>query len=553
MLKKVILGVVALILVAAAIYRWMPVGTRVDPLVYFDEFKNNDNNLVYEDQRIALKEPVRMVEEVLYVSYEFVRNYISDTVFYDSKEKVLTLTDAREVLRLYVDSSTGRLNFTQVTVNEPIKLLNNEAYIPITLVSEKFGINITPGKDGRVFVADNKAQEKQVATIKRSSSLRTHPKNRVTVVELLKKGQKVIIYKEESGFLRVRSENGIVGFIPKGDVKNIKVINAEPVNEVKVLPIPNPLDGKVKLVWDQLGVKTAGDWTSAKYANVKHANVISPTWFEFEDELGNLTDRGTREYVFEAKDRNLQVWPLISHNFNNPALTKEVLSSTKKRQHVINQIIRKSEQYGFEGINIDIENIQPEISSEWVQFMRELYPQLKAMGLIVSVDVYIPSNWSNHYEREKIAKVCDYFIVMAYDQHWSGSETAGSVSELPWVEEGIQRNLEEVPKEKLILGIPFYTRIWEEGSEGLKTKAYGMKPVEDIVGKWGVTPVLDETSGQKYAEIEKNNILYKVWIEDGSSIKKRIDLINKYELSGYGAWKLGLETPNIWQELEKVK
>ncbi len=553
MLKKILLGLVALVLTAIAVYKWMPVGKQVNPLTYFNEFRDNVNNLVYEDQRIPLKEPVAMIDKSIYVSYEFAREYVSDRIFYDEVEKVLTLTSLREVLRLYEGMDKGRLNFNEVTVSKTVKEFNGRLYIPAELVSEWFGVRITAGKDNRVFVADDQAREKQIGVIKRNASLRTHPQNRSNVIEELKREDKVIIYKEQDGFLRVRSENGIVGFLPEGDVKDIQVLNAEPLKEIEPRPIPNPLNDKVKLVWDQMGSKTPGDWASPKYANVKYANVISPTWFEFEDDLGNLVDRGTREYVLEARRRNLQVWPLMSHNFTNPALTKPILTSTAKRQHVINQVLQKSEQYGYEGINIDIENIQPETSDVWVQFMRELYPQAKEMGLIVSVDVYMPSDWSKHYQREKIAKVCDYFMVMAYDQHWSGSESPGSVSEIPWVEAGIIKNLEEVEKEKLVLGIPFYTRIWEESSEGLKTKAYGMKPAQNIISGWGITPVLDEASGQNYAEFEKDNTLYRIWIEDQMSIEKRIELLNKYDLAGYGAWKLGLETPSIWDELQKVK
>jgi len=142
---------------------------------------------------------------------------------------------------------------------------------------------------------------------------------------------------------------------------------------------------------------------------------------------------------------------------------------------------------------------------------------------------------------------------MAYDQHWVGSEEAGSVAEIPWVDESIQRNLKEVPKEKLVLGIPFYTRIWEESDAGLKSLAYGMKPTQNMLDKWGITPVFDSFSGQNYAEVEKNDSVYKVWIEDRLSIAQRIELVNRYQLAGYGAWKLGLETPDIWEELAKVK
>lgn len=548
MLKKMIWGIITVVLVVVAINKWMPVGDQVDPLTYFDEFKDNEYNLVYEDQRIDLERPIELIDGEIYVSYEFAREYISDTIFYDSLEKVLTLTNVREVLRIYEGNQKALLNSKSTEIDFEIKEVDGKLYLPATLLNEKFSIDFQVGKENKLFIAHDQTKDYQVATVKRKTSLRTHPQKKSTVVEDLKKGETVVVYTEADGFTRVRSASGIIGYIPSNDLKDLIQVAGQTI-EAAAEWEGNPLGEKVKLVWDQLGSKTAGDWTSNKYNQIKDANVISPTWFEFEDEAGNLSDKGTREYVLEARKKGLKVWPLLSHNFTNTSLTKIILSSTAKRQHVIDQIIEKSEQYGYEGINIDIENIQPETSDVWVQFMRELYPQLKAEGLMVSVDVYMPSDWSNHYQRGKIAQVCDYFIVMAYDQHWSGSETAGSVAELAWVEDGIIRNLEEVPKEKLVLGIPFYTRLWKETSDGLETSSYGMRSAAQIIKDWGITPILDEESGQKYAEIEQDGDTYKIWIEDSSSIAKRISLIEKYDLAGYGAWKLGLETADIWDEL----
>ncbi len=315
----------------------------------------------------------------------------------------------------------------------------------------------------------------------------------------------------------------------------------------------NPLRETVKLVWDQISTKSEKDWTKGKYAALTHINVISPTWFSFGDEAGTLEDRGLKSYVEAMHSKGIQVWPILSHNFEKTGLTKTILSSTSKRQYVIDQIIQYAKAYGFDGINIDIENIQIETSDVWVQFMRELYPQLKNQGLIVSVDVYMPSEWSSHYEREKVAASSDYFIVMAYDQHWSGSENAGSVSELPWVENGIQKNLEEVPKEKLVLGIPFYTRLWIERSDGLNVKAYSMASIQEVIASWGKLPIFDEVSGQNYIEHVQEDGTYKVWLEDYESISKRIALMEKYDLAGYGAWRLGYETSDIWDILKKVE
>lgn len=553
MFKKIVLGGLALLCILVGIVmnnKLEYVGEEVDPLTYFDEFNNNTNNLVYEDIRIDLNEPVQVIDGQVFVRYEFANEYVSDTIFYDEAEKVLTLTNEREIVRLY--EGENQITFAGVSGNYTLKLENEGLYISANLLEELFGVSIKQGNNERLFIATNNAQEQKIAVTKKKASLRTHAKQKSTVIEQLGKGEQVYVYSEEDDFVRVRSEQGIIGFLPKSEIKEEEIVEKISTPEVAQWEM-NPLKEKVKLVWDQVSTKTEKDWTKGKYAAITNINVMAPTWFSFGDEAGTLEDRGLKSYVDAAHNRGIQVWPILSHNFENTGLTKTILSSTSKRQYVIDQIIQYAKAYGFDGINIDIENIQTETSAVWVQFMRELYPQLKAQGLIVSVDVYMPSEWSGHYEREKVAASSDYFIVMAYDQHWSGSEEAGSVSELPWVENGIQKNLEEVPKEKLVLGIPFYTRLWIERSDGLNVKSYSMSSIREVISTWGTTPTLDPVSGQNYIEHVQEDGTYKVWLEDYESISKRIALMEKYELAGYGAWRLGYETSDIWDILSKVE
>ena len=553
MFKKIVLGGLALLCILGGIFihnKIIYVGEEVDPLTYFDEFNKNTNNLVYEDIRIDLDEPAKLIDGQAFVRYEFANQYVSDTIFYDEAEKVLTLTNVREVVRLY--QGENQITFAGVSGNYILKLENEGLYISANLLEELFGVTVEQGSNERLFIATNNAQEQKIAVTKKKASLRTHAREKSTVIEQLGKGERVYVYSEEEGFVRVRSEQGIVGFLPSSEVKDEEIVDKISIPEVEQWEI-NPLKETVKLVWDQVSTKSEKDWTKGKYAAITNINVIAPTWFSFGDEAGTLEDRGLKSYVDAAHNRGIQVWPILSHNFENTGLTKTILSSTNKRQYVIDQVIQYARTYGFDGINIDIENIQTETSDVWVQFMRELYPQLKAQGLIVSVDVYMPSEWSNHYEREKVAASSDYFMVMAYDQHWSGSEEAGSVSEIPWVENGIQKNLEEVPKEKLVLGIPFYTRLWIERSNGLNVKSYSMASIQEVISSWGVLPTYDEASGQNYVEHVQEDGIYKVWLEDYESISKRIALMEKYELAGYGAWRLGYETSDIWDILKKVE
>lgn len=553
MFKKIFFGGLVLVCILVGIFVYNKetyIGEKVDPLTYFDEFEGNTNNLVYEDVRINLNEPVQIVNEKAFVCYTFANQYIDDRIFYDHNEKVLTLTNDREVIRLY--EGENQVSFGGVNHTYSIVTLGEELYIEASLLKDIYGVMIERSANERLFVATDNRIDHTAAMVKRKASLQTHAQKKSIVVETIQKGDTVSIYNKEGDYVRVRSENGIIGYLPSRVIGTTSSIKGNVKDEVEAWQ-GNPLGQTVRLMWDDMSSRSEKDWNDSKYASMKNVNVISPVWFDFADAEGNLSDIASRSYVDNAHNRNMQVWPILRHNFSEPSLTANILLSTQKRQHVISQIIEYAKVYGFDGINIDIENIQNETSAVWVQFMRELYPQLKAENLIVTLDVYMPSNWSGHYEREKVAESCDYFMVMAYDQHWSGSEEAGSVAELPWVESGIQNSLIEVPKEKLVLGIPLYTRLWIESNEGLSSNAYSMASMKDLISSWNITPSIDTNSGQNYIEFTQEGAVYKVWIEDFMSVNKRMNLMKKYDLAGYAAWRLGYETPDIWDILGEVE
>lgn len=171
----------------------------------------------------------------------------------------------------------------------------------------------------------------------------------------------------------------------------------------------------------------------------------------------------------------------------------------------------------------------------------------------------MPKPWTAHYNRNDVGKIADYVIVMGYDEHYAGSENAGSVASMNWSKIAIEDTLKEgVPKEKLILGIPFYARVWtetlEDGKISLSSKAYGMNGAYNFIEEKGGSFSYDEETGQNYGEAKEDNKTYKVWLEDEQSIAKRLDLVLEYDIAGAGAWKRGLEKEEIWDILkDKLK
>lgn len=544
MLNKITLVTFGILVIAIGVVGYLriaPATTKIDPITYFSEFSSDYQNMTFEDLRVDLYEPAILKDDNIYISSEFAHKYVDDTIFYDPKENILTITTPNAVNRYNVASED--FLFEQ----------NEICYILDDFLENDFPITFHLGQDHRLVIAKNLSTKKQLGEVNKHSGapLRTHADKKRPILDKADYKSTVEIYGTLLDYYRVRNENGMIGYVKQGYITPIgetDIVEKKVYEPYKV----DLLNEKVRLAWDQMTVKAVNTFSHSRYNSIGNLNVISPTWFDFKDGKGNLNSRASHGYISEAKKHGLEVWALLSHNFSHPKYTAEILTSTANRQHVIDQLIDYSLEYNLDGINIDIENVTQSISKEWVQFMRELYPQMGQIGVCVSVDVYIPSEWSKFYMRDKIAKVVDYFIVMAYDEHWSGSKTAGPVASINWVETGIKLNLEEVPNNKLVLGIPFFNRIWAEYGDILETRAISMYEANNRIKDANAKLVYDELTKLNYTQFQQDNKLYKIWLEDKFAINKRIDLIEKYNLAGYAAWKLGLETQDVWTELSKM-
>lgn len=381
--------------------------------------------------------------------------------------------------------------------------------------------------------------------------LRTSPSLKSPYVAKINSGDTVSIEEEKEDFYFVRMEDGRAGYIQKRWIektKKEKIVLLNPQSPYSIKEVPNP----IQLVWEAVYTKTPDPNELPQMPGI---NVVSPTWFHLEDGNGNVKSLASSTYVKWAKDSNRQVWALFSNNFD-PDLTHEALRTFEKRKKIIQQLVKYAKEYELDGFNIDIENVYLEDGPLVTQFMRELTPALHRLGLIVSMDITFISdseNWSMFYEREKLTNIVDYLIVMAYDEHTSLSSKAGSVSSLPWVENNLISLLKIIPNDRLILGIPFYTRLWKEtindhGEIQLSSIALTMNEAEQWVKDHDLTPVFDEETEQYYVEYEniEENTLYKMWLEDRSSLMKRIQLAQNYELAGIAGWSRYFGNDMAW-------
>ena len=285
-------------------------------------------------------------------------------------------------------------------------------------------------------------------------------------------------------------------------------------------------------------------------------DVLSPSWFVIENAQGKIKTRhGSVKYVRQAHNKGYQVWALITNNFD-PKMTSKLLDSPLARKRVIAQMEKLAKDYELDGFNLDFENINPADKDKLTDFVQEISKALKPQGLIISIDVTIPSNsgyWSKCYDRKAIAEVVDYVMLMAYDEHGAASEVSGSVASLPWVEDGIQKILQEgVPEKKLILGMPLYMRLWQETKGKVKAKTLSMAQADKVIQEKGLVPVWLSKEGQYYFEYQEKNTSYRVWQENRRSLALKASLVNRYNLAGGAYWRSTLETEDVWSTLAET-
>ena len=365
--------------------------------------------------------------------------------------------------------------------------------------------------------------------------------------EILKEvpqGETLELIQEMEDWDEVMTQDGLRGYVKKDQV-------SAPTETTQDRSFQEPVytsitrEQKINLAWHQVTTHDANATFASATKNIKGVNVISPTWYSIKDNQGNITSIASRTYVNLAHKKGMEVWGLVD-NFSDAIDTETVLSSLSARTRIINQLMTQAEKVNLDGINVDFENLTEEAGVHFLEFLRELSIQCRAKNLVLSVDNPVPEEYTSHYDRMEQGEVVDYVIIMGYDEHYAGSEEAGSVASLPWAEAGIQNTLDSVPAEKVIHGIPFYTRLWRTSAGIVTSEAIGMEAAREVIEKYKVETYWDKTTSQNYGTYDKGNDTYQIWLEDADSIAERVKLVSKYNLAGVAAWKLGFETSDIW-------
>jgi hypothetical protein len=516
-------------------------------------FGEGDVNLVIEGEQVVSGNAPKVMDNEILLPVDVIKKYIDPYIYWDEKAEKVTITTRDRVIRMKTDSLNALVNNKPVTLNIPAVEDKGTVFVPIGFLDDFYGIDITYLKENNVVVIDYKTSVKHMAepisvnaVVRKGRSVR-YPIIRKFDLNAQNKEENLLrIFEEYDKWYKVRTSKGEIGFIEKRHVVARVPTVAKMTLGQETSSLWKPEDGKINLVWDML----YGRPQIASIPNMEGLDIISPTWFEVKDKNGGLTNRANAGYVEWAHSKGYKVWALLSNNFSDVPMTREMLKDTDARDNTIREILAYAALYKLDGINIDFENLGKEDKTDLTQFVREIAPLLREQGLVVSMDI----NLLACYDRKALGEAVDYVALMAYDQHWKGGSEAGSVAQLSWVETIVEMVLKDIPKDKLLLGLPFYTRLWQEEPDGtggikLSSKVLSMEKAKETIKENSAQVIWDEESGQFYAEFKKDNSVFKLWLEDDNSINLKSSLVHKYKLAGTAAWRRSDETPDIWNVL----
>lgn len=514
----------------------------------YPQMNKNQINLVYESEILGEKGIIEKDNEI-YIPVNTIKETFDPYIYINDDMESITITTADHVIKMRNKESTYFVNDEELSLSLPLYTIDGTSYLPINILEEIYGIATDYNPDTKILSIDNK--NITTANMLKNGKLYFNKAKNSKIITNLKKADKLTIFEENQDLTLVRSSQGYVGYVKTQLLGNKTTI---PETEKEQKALWQPTNGKISMVFDQLTSINASS-SIEKRTEIDNLDIICPTFFSFENTKGDIRNIADKSYIQWAHNQGYQVWALLTDNFD-AATSRAVLTNDETRAYVIKQLLAYCSMYELDGINLDFESVPADCSQQWLQFVRELTPRLHQEGIIVSVDCFVPKPWTAQYMRKELAEVVDYIVVMGYDEHYKGSEESGSVASISWSREAITATLnQDVPKEKLILGVPFYTRIWtEENGKITDASSYSMNQAYSIMKEKNAHINWLENMGQYYGEATKNETTYKCWFEDARSIKERLQLVKEYDVAGVAGWKKGLEYQEIWSVInEEIK
>ena len=516
---------------------------------------NTTTNLIINNTNVTsnLKNEIIQEDGVIYLSEDDIANFFDKHIYLEEENNKIITTYDKKIAEVSLKENVININGADKNTSAHAIERDGVIYIPISEMTEVYDIEIDNIQDTKIITMDSLDRGQKKAMVTSNLAVKSSTNFIARTVDRVKEGDTVIIISSDEGYSRIRTENGKIGYI-----KTNKLTNEYAVRED--MPEEKQIEGKINMTWDYYS--EVGSTPDRTGTTIDGVNVVSPSFF-YIDENGIFReniDVSGETYIDWAHGNGYKVWPMVS---NAPAanesleITSEIMNSYENRKQLIEQIVEACVTYDLDGINIDFENMKQEDKDVYSRFIIELTPRLNEIGMVVSVDVTAPDGgetWSMCFDRNVIGDVADYIIFMAYDQNGVSSTTAGTTAGYNWIALNLVKFLqtEEIDSDKLILGIPFYTRIWTEDANGeiVRNPTVNMEDIEEVLPD-DVQRMWDDELKQYYVEYQDGDYTRKMWIEDVESLKAKVSLVNENNLAGVASWQYGMETEDVWQMLKE--
>ena len=520
---------------------------RADLNAYYGITGSQEAAIVLQDE--IVEEKARISDGICYLDMATIHKYLNDRFYVDGGEGLLLYTLPEDIVRNSIGSSVKETAQGSEELGYTAAIWEGDTlYVALDYIKQYTNFSYQLFTDPYRIQLTTEWPSYEVASISKNTQVRVKGGVKSEILTDVQKGDQVSVLEQMETWSKVKTADSVIGYVENKRLTGIRSEQPIPVTDYQEPEYTSlTRDHKINLGWHVVASAGGNDTFNSVTANAGNLNVISPTWFKLCDNEGGYTSFASADYVQKAHDRGLEVWALIENiEYKDSISMYEILSSTTIRQKLIDSLMNDLITYGIDGINVDFEQLSMDCGEHFVEFIRELSVACRKNGKVLSVDNYVPRDFNDYYDRKEQGIVADYVIVMGYDEHYAGSKEAGSVASIDYVEDGIAQTVKEVPAEKVINAIPFYTRIWETTGDGISSQAVDMVTAEQFISNHGITAEWDETTCQNYGEYTSGDSRYQVWLEDADSIKVKLNVMENYGIGGVAEWRLGFEKPEIW-------
>ena len=541
-------GLVVIVAAMFVIVRYTPTKEKMSGYKYFDIDKNTDKVLVMIDGESYPDTGIN-IDGRLYLPQEFIADNINVGFYYDKESDATLYSDTSYIYAFkknqndYSDD-TGKIYTMDYSV---IRDVDGECFIAWDYVAERTDCEYQYASEPDRLNVTLKSEAKQCVTAGKKAAVRYRGGIKSPVLEYVSKGDRLEYVDDIDEWIKVTTVSGYTGYVKKYEVSD----TFEYVREQKAVEEHNFLlkNEKITLAWFQVSGTAGNSSIDNNMSTISGVNVIAPTWYSVTDESGNMSSYASADFVSKMHQRGIDVWALVS-DFDTNVDFAQLYSSKAARTNMVNKLVGEAKSYGFDGINLDYENIKSAYAKDYLQFVRELSVACERNGIVLSTDNYKPEAYNRCYNLKEQSKFVDYVIVMAYDEHYAGTD-AGSVASLPFVKEAVEDTVQLVGKEHVIAGIPFYTRIWTTTDGNTTSRAVGMQAAIDQLNSDGQVALWNDDCGQYVASYTVGSSTRQIWFEEEKSIEAKMQVIQQENTAGVACWKLGLEKSTVWSVISQ--